>query len=110
MPRGKSLPETWRECHGIVLELTLENFAPHPTGRNGWQPRCRECMREYKRANRKMSHVPRPVALLKPGQICPECFDLPHRRPLTGCWRCEQPYAPEPPVELVTHRSYERAV
>jgi hypothetical protein len=113
MSRAKSPPETWRECRGCkrMLELTLANFAPHKTGRNGWQPKCRQCMTEFKRAWRKLNPryrtEPKP---LKPGQVCDECFDLGHRRPADGCSRCRQPYESLPPIELVTRRSFERAV
>lgn len=112
MSRTKALPEAFRECHGIVLPLTLEYFSPHRTGRNGWQPRCRVCIRAEKRAWKKAHDAAHPKALepLKAGERCRECEGMGHRRPAAGCPRCGLPYVPEPRVELVTHRTYERAV
>ena len=116
--RTKTPPETWRECRGckVKLELTLANFGLHRTGANGWMPRCRGCMSALKRAWSKKHRDELAKARLeaapplKAGQICPECCDLSHRRPRFGCPRCRAPYESLPPIELVTRRSFERAV
>lgn len=110
MSRVKSLPETHRECHGIVLPLTLENFALHSTGRNGYMKRCRECVKVAKRIWQKQHPKLKELPPLKPGERCRECEGLAHRRPATGCPRCRLPFEAEPPVELVFRRSYQAAV
>jgi len=103
-----------RECRTCkrVLPLTGEHYGRHDHGRDGYHPHCRVCCRARKRAHRALQAARRAQACgpLAPGQICPECADLGHRRPLSGCPRCKLAHVPLPPVELVTRRSYEAAV
>jgi hypothetical protein len=113
-PSANPLPEAFRECRSChdVLPCTLEHFGKHLTCRGGLNTQCITCVRAGKRLSRKYLEALREKAPppLKPGQRCPKCEGLTHRRPLTGCPRCHLAYEAEPPVELVTHRSYERAV
>lgn len=118
MSRHKTVIGNYRRCMGCRRDLKMcpENFGPHKTGVGGYQPRCRKCMAASSRMHHKLrkEEIARIRALnappLKPGQICDHCFDLSHRRPLSGCPRCKLEFAPLAPVELVLYRNYERAV
>jgi len=107
MSRSKSPPETQRECRGckIVKPLDLRYYQHHRTGRNGWQPRCRLCMTEFKREWRK-THPRKAKELppLKPGERCLECEGMTHRRPPNGCPRCKLAYVPEAKIEPVLRK------
>jgi len=111
------MSEPLRQCRDCKRRLPLnrEHFGLHPKCRGGFNLRCLPCLRASKRASaRALRNLRARMALrhapLAPGQICPECFGLPHRRPFAGCPRCKLAHAPLPPVELVTRRSYEAPV
>jgi len=118
--RKAPAPET-KECRGCgrTFPLAPFYFARHASCLHGFHARCRECVllgkREgYGRTSEQQAELRwqayRARAPLRPGQRCDECCGMSHRRPPEGCPRCSAPYAPLPPVELVTHRSYEPAV
>lgn len=125
-PRGKAAREETRTCLGCgrTMPLALHYFAHHSSCRGGFHARCRECVLLGKKADRGDWEESWPVQwwearavrqamarpALKTGQRCEVCCGLSHRRPESGCPRCSAPYAPLPPLELVTHRSYEPAV
>jgi hypothetical protein len=114
MSRANPPPETHRECRSCrqVHELTLKHFGLHLTCRGGFNTQCKDCVRLGKKVSRLRLVEVRAKAAppLKDGQICPECFDLTHRRPQHGCARCGLSYAPESPLELVTRRTWNYAV
>ena|SRR6187551_2232749 len=118
MSRSKSLPEAFRQCHGMMLELNLTNFSAHLTARNGFAPRCRTCTAELRRLREKQAAMritrapERKVKRiqLKPGQICDRCCNLAHRVEGANCRRCGLAYEALPPVELVFRRSYREAM
>lgn len=114
MSRANPPREHVRECRTCkrVMPLTRRHFGRHEHGRAGYHPHCLACCRARKRAQRAAQAARRaePQRLLKPGQVCPECCGLGHRRPLGGCPCCKLAHVPLAPVELVTRRSYEASV
>jgi hypothetical protein len=120
-PGSRNAPPSKKECRGCKRTFPLAPFyfARHPTCLYGYHSRCRECVllgrgNEYGRSAEEREELRarkwRARAPLKPGQRCDECCGMSHRRPQAGCPRCSLPYEPLPPLELVTHRSYEAAV
>ena len=103
-----------RDCKR-KLPLDREHFAVHANCLGGFNTRCLPCLRAAKRASARnlralRARIKARSVPLAPGQICPECFDLGHRRPFAGCPRCKLAHVPLPPIELVTRRSWEPAV
>lgn len=109
-PPGKPQPvPDKKQCRGCgrTFPLAPYYFARHATCAHGFHARCRECVMLGKKSEPDVVDE-RPA--LRPGQRCDRCCGMSHRRPKAGCPRCRAAYAPLPPVELVTRRSFERAV
>jgi hypothetical protein len=99
---------TCREC-GEMHPLTEEFFPRAPSCVGGLDPLCRPCRRIAKRMSRERSPAVvaanrrarrRMLRPLRENEICPECNNLTHRVDGVACWRCDLPFAPEPPLDL----------
>jgi hypothetical protein len=97
-----------RTCSSCAadLPLTEEFFYRSSLTKSGFQARCKVCDRARSTAIGTAARAQTPVVRgryerpARRQRICPACASLPHRRPPEGCWRCDQPYAPEPPTTI----------
>lgn len=98
-----------KEC-GIPKPFNITNFPMRHTkgGKLYLRMRCRDCTRKANAASAAkcaQGEQPKPPANTK---FCKDCAGLPWRVPAIRCPSCGLRHAPEPPVELVFYRSYER--
>lgn len=100
-------PARWcPDCkRAFSRRVGVDVYEPEGTRRNkARSARCRRCTLVYKRRWNLARLPKKPPEPLKPGQRCPECEGLAHRRPLSGCPRCKRGYVPLPPVAPVLRK------
>lgn len=107
--------ETLRECTGCKKKkpLSLDYFSQRTSdlGERHFRHRCRVCARSDVPERDDMTHN-----LSRPGgkevvssKVCSDCAGMSWRVNGIRC-KCGLRYGPEPKVELVTHRYFEKAI
>lgn len=74
----------------------------HPHGPQRFHPECPWALeRKAKMKRDRSARVDKALKTGKRGSIrCRACEGMPHRRDQPRCWRCKEPYEPEPPLDV----------